>query len=657
MKKFLSAIAMCLLCAYLFVACGGPVEIGGYDYSTPGTNTEGTFRITGAWTKTGVGTHFHSGPDAGPIIMYCVEGCMQYVRTTTDFYYLLAESFEHNDDSTSIIHIREDAKWFDGEPVVAMDILCYYVMCVTDFSKNCLNMEVVDENGNGDLTDDKALKVYWKPWREPATDYVKNMLLSMDTKNGSVPYHIFKEYVDASMELIYDENNPEVTEANDGQGEERLGRKINSVSAAIGEQYNAFRAHIVGGDNSDPTKYVGTGPFKPSLVTENQMILVKNEDYYFADKVGFEQIIATQYSNDNQRIADMKAGKLDYVDGVQPEDINQSILSGNQNMISYKYYDQGAIGMYYNLEKDIWQNDKVREAFQYILDRDTIRSTVMPYGITSYRPQMIMSPIEARQYMSPEAYALIAEYSYDQAKAEELLLSAGWTKQNGAWHDETGKAVEITIGYENSTTFLKCAQIVKAQLDNFGIPVTLKSGNDWGTWFSTASSANSLYDAVVAFTELNTFGTHPAGSMKHFFDILQAHVLHIPTDTNTGKFALQVDLLDPHDKTQSTGKIDCYTVYQNLYSYEGTELTNYVDSIVLGYSKLNYGIQFFENVTGSYFDASRVAGLPAADLMAVSRDILTIPDFFEEEYIQFAMLNAAFTQAGPIAYGQLTAKR
>ncbi len=656
--KFLILLGSIFGIVSVLLACQ-PKEIGGYDYSVQGKNEESTLRIIGGWTKTGVGTHFHAGPDAGPGVMFALEGCMQYVRTSTKFYYLLAESFTHNDDSTSIIKIRDDAYWHDGNPVVAMDILSYYALNITDFGKYILDLEVIDANENGELDDDKELLVYWKPWKEP-TNYSKNMLLAMDTKNGSIQYKTFQVFVDEALDLIYngpDGNtpNPIVTSASDGQGEIRLGRHINSVSASLGNIYNQFRAFVIPG--TQPGNYMATGPYKIQTVTENQMILVKNENYYFADQVGFDRIIATQYSNDNQIYADMKAGKLDYVDGVLPLDINESILVENRNLVSYKYYDQGAIGMYYNLEKEIWEDDLVREAFQYIFDRDIIRATVVPYGVTSYKPLMIMSPIEARQYMSSEAYSMINDYRFDQEKAAMLLEAAGWVIADNQWYDSSGKLVELTVGYQNIPTFLKVGQIVKASLENFGIKVILKSGSDWGTWFSIASSQNSSYDCVIAFTELNTFGTHPAGSMKHFFDILQAHVLHLPTDPNTGRFSIQVDLLSQSNKSQSLGRITVYSVYQNLYTYEGAELENYVDSIILGFSKYNYGIQFFENVTGSYFDASRVGGLPSPELMLENRNITVLPDYFEPNYPIFAQLNIHFTQAAPYGTGELFAKK
>ncbi len=658
--KYIKKIFVILLCCAIILlsACTKNQIVSGYDYNQDGTNTNSTLRVVGGWTKTGIGTHFHSGPDAGPVIIYSLEGLMQYVRTSDKFFYLLAESFEHYNDSTSIITIREDATWHDGSQFVAMDILSYYALCVTDFSKYTLDMEVVDTNQNNDLTDDKQLKIYWKPWKEP-TDYAKNMLLAMDTKNGSVQYQTFKNFVDRSLDLIY--NGPEggnknalVTEQSDNQGEMRLGRHINPVSGALGSIYNEFRAFVVPGDGAH---YLGTGPYIVEMVSENQMLLVKNENYYLADKIGFDKILATQYSNTNQLISDMKAGKLDYVDGANPEDINLSILNSNKSMVSYKYYDQGAIGLYYNLEKSIWDDDNVRLAFQYIFNRDALRKTVMPYGVTSYFPMMMMSPIEARQYMSSTAYNMIEKYSYDRNIAKEKLILAGWEFKNNAWYDQKGTRVSLTIGYENNVTFLKVAQTVKAELERFGIQVVLKSGNDWATWFSTASSPNSLYDCVIAFTELNTYGTHPAGSMKHFFDILQAHVLHLNVDSNTGKFSIQVDLLNPNNKNQSLGKVTVYDIYQKLYTFSGAELENYVDSIILGYSKYNYGVQFYENVTGSYFDASRVGGLPSADLMFESRNILYLPEYFDPLYKEYALLNVHFTQATTVGNGIIYAKK
>lgn len=598
MKKII-CIALCLLMMLsLLSGCVGGTSIGySKDYSGTGTNADKSFRIAGAWTKTGVGTHFHSGPDMGPIVMYTVEGCMQYTRSTEHFTYLIAEDFIHADDDPnddvyegeSVIVIRDNAKWHDGGKVVAMDIMSYYALCYGSFTSYISDMYVMDDNNNGDLSDDMRIKVVWKSWKEP-TDYAKNVLLAQDTKNCSIQYSKFKEYVDASLDLIYNGldgvPNEVVTEQSEGQGgEERLGRHAANIVGALGAIYQQFRSTVVSADGEyDGYYFMGTGPFKVKSVSENQIVLVKNEDYYFADQVGFDTIIATQYSNANMAFSDLQNGFLDFYDSCPDSALLESTLSANESLVHYKYQAQGTAGIFYNLEKPIWEDDNVRLAFQYIFDRELIKSTSSPYSNTSWKPLMVMSPVEARKYLDAEVYNAIAEYTHDTTKAAELLEKAGWSKKSGIWFDANGQKVSLTLGYINENAWASIAQQVKAQLEAFGIDCILKSGNDMTTWFSTACATNSMYDFVVYCTELNTYGTHPGGSMKHFFEIIEAPIMHMPIDEDR-HYSITVDLLDQNDPSKSLGTVRVWDLYSKIYCAEGLTLKQYANSIVLGMSK------------------------------------------------------------------------
>ncbi len=627
---------------FVILGCSDSVSIGYSDvYDASGINTEKTLRTAGSWTKTGFANHFHGGGDAGPLIIFGLEGLVQYVRTTEEFYFLLAESIDHRDDGTTLVTVRENAMWNNGDPVVAIDILSYYVLNTTDMTRYVYDMEVIDTNQNGQLDDDKELLITWKSWREP-TDYAKTMLMALDTKNGSVQYKEFKVYIDYLIDLV-DGIETVVTEEND-YGETRFGKVLGEKAQLLYDKYNEFRAHR-------PDHYISSGAYMLESYNENQMVLVKNPYYYNYDLVKFERLEFQQYSNTNQVYADLSAGKLDYVDGLYTPEILESILHSNGNLVSYKYYDQGTVGMYYDLEKTIWDDILVREAFQYIFDREEITQAGNAYAITSWKPMMIMSNVEARQYLSADNYNLISEYSYNQELATQLLFSAGWSKTEGKWYNNNGDLVELTIGFQD--IFTKPAQAVQSQLENFGITVSLKNGGDWTTWFGNARLENSPYDCVVAFTELNTYGTHPGGSMKHFFDTLQAYILHLDIDengtetTNDDEFSIEVDLLD------GSGTVRIADLYRNIYTYNDIDLAKYTAAIVVGFSEYNYGIQFYENIAGSIFDVSRVGGLPLASRFAVDRNILYIPEPNDDDFVSVAKTNIFFTQAGPYVTNEL----
>lgn len=640
-KKIITILLLAVI-SVVMIGCQSQVNIGYLDdYNEFGSNEEKVLRTSGGWTKTGFSNHFHGGGDAGPLIIFGIEGLVQYIRTTDEFYYLLAESIVHNDDGTSLVTIRDNAKWFNGDPVVAIDFLSYYVLNTTDMTRYVYNMEVIDTNDNGLLDDDKELLITWKPWREP-TDYAKTMLIALDTKNGSVQYKEFKVYIDYLIDLV-DSIDTVVTEEND-YGETRFGKVLGDKAQLLYDKYNEFRAHR-------PDHYIGNGAYMLESYSENQMVLVKNPYYYNYDLAKFERLEFQQYSNTNQIYADLSSGKLDYVDGLFTPEIMDSIFASNPNLVSYKYYDQGTVGMYFNLEKTIWDNDLVREAFQYIFDRSEITQAGNPYAITSFKPMMVMSNVEARQYLSVTDYNRISNYSYNQTKAQELLIEAGWEKRDGKWYNEDGDSVELNIGFQD--IFTKPAQAVKSQLEQFGITVSLKNGGDWTTWFGNAKLENSPYDCVVAFTELNTYGTHPGGSMKHFFDTLQAHILHLDIDdngtpgTNDDEYSIEVDLLD------GTGRVRIADLYRNIYTYNEVDLAKYTAAIVVGFSEYNYGVQFYENIAGSLFDLSRVGGLPLQERFSVNRNITYIPDPLDDAFVSLAKTNIHFTQAGPYVRGEI----
>jgi peptidoglycan hydrolase-like protein with peptidoglycan-binding domain len=64
-----------------------------------------------SWTAEGLGGHFFSGADMGPVSWYVVEGFGDFLRTQDYVYYTTAKSIEHSPDSTSVVTLRDDVFW------------------------------------------------------------------------------------------------------------------------------------------------------------------------------------------------------------------------------------------------------------------------------------------------------------------------------------------------------------------------------------------------------------------------------------------------------------------------------------------------------------------------------------------------------------------
>lgn len=637
MKKLLCVFLVVLL--FMVGACSKQKVTGlMHDYEEElGLNPEKTLNTIGTWTKTGIVNHWHSGTDAGPMIMYGVEGLVQYVRTTNTYYYLLAESIENHTDGTTTIHLRKNAKWHDGTSFTADDVLAYYAI---DYQNDiCKYWSSISK------MDDHTLKIVWKTYREPS-DEAKLMLLAVDTKLGSVQYKEFKSFADRALEVIHhleDVSKEDLEKDFTTNVVQPYGKKWNAMaSAQMGEVLNEMRAY-------EPDWFVATGPYKLLRYNETEMILVKNKEYYLDNSNAFEMIHVYQTPNNvNQIYSMLSKGSIDYYDGCPLKETIDDILRQNKSMVHYKMIDQNSCGLYFNLEKDLWTNIKVREAFQYLFDREQIKDFSQPYATVSWYPMLTMTQSQAKNCMSPDAYLKLPKFSYNLDKAKTLLEEAGWKKTGNSWYDETNKKVNLTLGVENNTLFVNMAQVVQNQLNTFGIATTIKIGENWGTWFATGRQKDSIYDFVVGVTDANSYTTHPYGFMRHFFDVLNAHMLHLPTSKVTNRWDVTLERAD------GLGTVELVDEMDKLYLVKDEELIKTTDNIVYGFANHLFGLQFFENVTGSFFNSDTVWGLPGLQELAKdSRNIDYIPQPGEKYFDEIADLNAYYTQGSVYGLGKI----
>ncbi|AKG21411.1 peptide ABC transporter substrate-binding protein [Calothrix sp. 336/3] len=114
-----------------------------------------------------------------------------------------------------------------------------------------------------------------------------------------------------------------------------------------------------------------------------------------------------------------------------------------------------------------FNDKKVRQAFNYAIDRDTIVKQL--YGITGRSTANIL--------VAPESFASPNNTpEFNLNKATDLLDEAGWKDSNGnGIRDKNG--VELSVLYQTSVNPLrqKIQEIIKQQLTSLGVKVELKS--------------------------------------------------------------------------------------------------------------------------------------------------------------------------------------
>lgn len=299
MKKVISTLLVAaILCGALLSGCS-------LDEIT-GKGGGDTLYMVASWETVGMKNHSNGGASIGTLLYYAIEPLIQYVRSTDEIYFMLAESVEHLSDGTSLIHLRPEAKWHNGDDYVAMDTVAYYYLNQLQATNYMQAVEAVD---------DKTVKITWKKHMEP-NDKVKNLILATDNV-GCVQYKEFKEYADKIMDIVA--RAPAMEEGYTGWAP--FGKIVrDELETEAMQNYSAFAGY-------NPDWFVATGPYKPYQITATDMILEKNEDYWAADYLKYQYIHAYQSITDNNQVYGMLInGTLTYGGGIPTESTLQEIL-------------------------------------------------------------------------------------------------------------------------------------------------------------------------------------------------------------------------------------------------------------------------------------------------------------------------------------------
>ena len=637
-NKFMSRMIAFLCCCAMLTAVLAGCTQGGVNGSL--TNTDKAFATIAHWNATGLINHYNTTTTCTAFPIFVVEGLYSYVRTTDEVYCQLAEALpvhtqESLDDykgtmgedmyqyfvdqgydevSVTTVKIRDNAKWNNGDDVTTKDIWAYYYIMHPTSTNYMITIHLVDS---------KTLQFVWNPIKEPV-DKVKELLLACDI-SGTVHYETFLNFAERCYEIT--ESWPINTDTNLWGAFNRYPSGVGDTELAIvRDEFYAF----------NPSWYVSTGPFKLEKFSATQILLTKNEHHWAADQIGFEKVKLYSYSDTNQVYSLLANDTLDYWDGYIVPDTLEYILDTNPNIVNVKMYDPGTYGLMFNIESDYLSDIRVRQAINYILDREEITKVANPYATPSYYPTMGMSPSEATMYMSEEGLASLPTYNTDHAMAEALLLEAGWAKENGVWM-KNGKPVELVAGVPNVLISMNAMQAAAAQLEEFGIAVELVVSSNF---LGEAQSSPSKYDMTLDFNDLNMSFSYPTGSYRQFSNVY-ARNMHLPRYPSTypdgqkrGEVQLTFNGLYGDTNTYE------FAEYINTFYYlEGEELTYMVDVFNHGIADGCYGAQFFENVTSTTLNVSRIEGLPFEELWTEQRDCPYVPTVGTEDLYTMAKFN------------------
>lgn len=227
---------------------------------------------------------------------------------------------------------------------------------------------------------------------------------------------------------------------------------------------------------------IGTGPFKLERWTpKDRLVLVRNDEYR-GDKAKLDRVIFRYIPDGPARRQALEAGEIDGYDPVDPPDIEPLRRAGFQ-VLERPAFNVGSLGM--NQAKPPFDRLPVRQAVAHALNREALVRALYPPGAQV-----------AKEVTPPVLWGYaddVPEYSYDPARARQLLAEAGVPSPAVELSYPTGVTDPIWV---NTAAI---AGAFKADLEAVGFQVSLKPMAFRPDYRSAIASGSGQLFLMVAY--------------------------------------------------------------------------------------------------------------------------------------------------------------
>ncbi|WP_173915423.1 ABC transporter substrate-binding protein [Halobacillus sp. Marseille-Q1614] len=341
-------------------------------------------------------------------------------------------------------------------------------------------------------------------WDQPDdTTYVFNLVEGAKFHDGS---EMTADDVKYSFERILDEGTAShiasyfsVVDSIEVVDEYTIQFNLSEPSAAFLNNLTNSSAAVIpeelvdenGGDIQQTA--VGTGPFKfVEWVPDSKVVLEKNEDYYVDGVPKLDEVTYYTMKEEASRLSAIRTGEVDLTTvGAK----SASLLEGQENVevIDYQSLEYSYVG--FNVDKEPFNDEKVRQALSLATDRNKITEIAWDGDAEQsgpVAPSMGDWPIDVKE---EELYQRNIE------KAKELLAEAGY---------EDGFETTITTA-STYPDMVDTAQLLQQQWEEIGVKASINQ-IEWGEYIDTWS--NTSADILIG---RNGSGTDPDRSLNYFF--------------------------------------------------------------------------------------------------------------------------------------------
>jgi peptide/nickel transport system substrate-binding protein len=300
------------------------------------------------------------------------------------------------DNRTYTFHLNQNAKWHDGVDLTAEDVQFSFDALANPDTGSVYTGSLVDSAESWRVIDEHTFEVVAK---EPVFTFLFELLSAY-----VVPQHIWESVPAADWR-----NDP-------------------------------------GATGTDPSRVIGSGPFKFQEWRQGESVtLVRNDDYY--GKVPYIDTYTLRIWPDQTAV--VNALLNGEIDAAELEASDVAAVEGTPGIAVAHYPTRSFTYYEFNLDPEVttkWQDQRVRQAMLYALDRESIVNDILlGYAEVAQGTQPVISYAYA-----PEE--ITTTYAYDPEKARALLTEAGWTDNNGdGIVDKDGEALSFELLYASGS--------------------------------------------------------------------------------------------------------------------------------------------------------------------------------------------------------------
>ncbi len=365
------------------------------------SSTDGNSNADGAGKKGGTMVF---GTSADPISMdgaYVSDGeSLRVIRqlfetlvTTkpggTEIEPLLATEYEpSNDGKTWTFTLRDGVKFHDGTAFNAEAV--------------CFNF---DRWYNFTGVQQSASVSYY--WQTVFSGYAKN-------EDKSLPVSLYKDCTAQDGKAVINLTSPSASFLS--------GLALASFSIASPDALKKYEADKVTGTGEEPRfegtfgskNPVGTGPFTLETFEPNNRLVLARFDDYWGDKALLDKVIFKPIADGPARRQALESGEIQGYDLVDPADLD-ALKGAGFSIEERPAFNVGYVG--FNTAKPPFDNQKIRQAIAYALNREALVKAKYPPGAEV-----------AKEFQPPSLFGYaddVPTYDYDVEKAKALIKESG----------------------------------------------------------------------------------------------------------------------------------------------------------------------------------------------------------------------------------------